>query len=64
MKHLEPHADAGHPSAQYVLGYAYIGGYGVPQNETVGKSWLQNAVDQSHKKSRLVIQILENGLRL
>lgn len=45
---LTPLARRGHPEAQYALGYLYVKGLGVQQNQAMARFWIAKAAEQHH----------------
>ncbi len=44
-------AEAGHPEAQFQLGFCYENGIGVPLNVGKAKYWYDKAAAQGHEKA-------------
>ena len=55
-------AQAGHPEAQYQLGYSYENGIGVPINVGRAKYWYEKAAEQGNGNARRRGKALE-GLK-
>lgn len=46
----------GHREAQYVIGYMYHYGYGVPRNEKESTRWIATAAARGHEKAQDALQ--------
>ena len=46
----------GHVEAQFMLGYHFVNGIGVPRDLEEGRYWLQLAASQGHLKAREILQ--------
>jgi uncharacterized protein len=49
---IRPLAEKGNPSAQFSLGFAYAGGYGVSQNHVEAAKWYRLAAEQGDVKAQ------------
>ena len=54
-------AGRGHLQAQYVLGYMYYYGQGLPRNEKEALRWITTAAARGHPKAREALKRLEAG---
>ncbi len=54
-------AGRGHLQAQYVLGYMYYYGLGVPRNEKKAIRWITTAAVRGHAKAREALALLDKG---
>ncbi|HEB93902.1 MAG TPA: hypothetical protein ENI94_10665 [Gammaproteobacteria bacterium] len=54
-------AGRGHLQAQYVLGYMYYYGLGVPRNEKKAIRWITTAAVRGHTKAREALELLDKG---
>jgi len=54
-------AGRGHLQAQYVLGYMYYYGLGLPRNEKEAIRWITTAAARGHPKAREALRLLEQG---
>ena len=54
-------AGRGHLQAQYVLGYMYHYGLGVPRNEKEAIRWITTAAVRGHVKAREALELLDKG---
>lgn len=55
---LLPLARQGHRESQYVIGYMYHYGYGVPRNEKESTRWIATAAARGHVKAQQALQII------
>lgn len=49
-------AHQGHRESQYVIGYMYHYGYGVPRNEKESTRWIATAAARGHAKAQEALQ--------
>jgi len=54
-------AQRGHLEAQYVLGYMYYYGLGVPRNEKEAIRWITTAAARGLPKAMRALQVLDMG---
>ncbi len=54
-------AGRGHLQAQYVLGYMYYYGQGVPRNEKEAIRWITTAAARGHAKAKKALEVLDRG---
>ncbi len=54
-------AGRGHLQAQYVLGYMYYYGQGVPRNEREAIRWITTAAARGHAKAKKALEVLDRG---
>ncbi|HFE31972.1 MAG TPA: hypothetical protein ENJ17_01540 [Gammaproteobacteria bacterium] len=54
-------ASRGHLEAQYVLGYMYYYGLGVPRNEKEAIRWITTAAARGYPKAMQALQVLDKG---
>lgn len=54
-------AEGGHLQAQYVLGYMYYYGQGMPRNEREAIRWIATAAARGYPKAREALRELERG---
>ncbi|VAW94072.1 hypothetical protein MNBD_GAMMA20-1366 [hydrothermal vent metagenome] len=54
-------AERGHLQAQYVLGYMYYYGLGVPRNEKEAVRWITTAAARGHAKAKQALDLLDKG---
>jgi len=54
-------AQRGHLQAQYVLGYMYYYGQGLPRNEKEALRWITTAAARGHPKAIEALKQLEQG---
>ncbi|HHH49344.1 MAG TPA: sel1 repeat family protein [Gammaproteobacteria bacterium] len=54
-------ARRGHLEAQYVLGYMYYYGLGVPRNEKEAIRWITTAAARGHPKAMQALRVLDEG---
>ena len=55
-------ADQGNVRAQVMLGFSYLDGRGVPQSNTIAKTWFKKACEQGYKKSCDFYQHVVDGV--
>jgi hypothetical protein len=53
-----PLARQGHRESQYVIGYMYHYGYGVPRNERESTRWIATAAARGHLKAQEALQLI------
>lgn len=58
---LEPLAEQGDATAQYILGYMYYYGQGVASNPALARVWIERAADQGHNKARVALTQLDQA---
>jgi len=54
-------AGRGHLQAQYVLGYMYYYGRGVPRNEKEAIRWITTAATRGYPKAMKALEVLDKG---
>ncbi len=54
-------ARRGHLQAQYVLGYMYYHGLGVPRNEKEAIRWITTAAARGYPKAMKALVVLDKG---
>jgi len=54
-------AGRGHLQAQYVLGYMYYYGLGVPRNEKEAIRWITTAAVRGYPKAMKALEVLDEG---
>lgn len=54
----KPLAEQGLPEAQFVLGYLYVNGQGVPQDYAEAAKWYRNAADQGDESAQFGLGLL------
>jgi TPR repeat protein len=56
---LLPLARQGHLDAQYVIGYMYHHGYGLPRNEKESTRWIATAATRGHSKAQEALRRID-----
>jgi len=51
----------GNAKAQYALGYLYYHGTGVPQDKSLGISWIEQAAENGSEKAKVALKQLTHG---
>ena len=58
---LEPLAEQGDATAQYIVGYMYYYGQGVASNPALARVWIERAAEQGHNKARVALAQLDQA---
>lgn len=59
LRILHPLADEGDAEAQYILGYMYYYGQGVPSDPRAAREWIGKSATQGHDKARIALSRFE-----
>ena len=57
LRLLSPLATSGDPAAEYEIATMYVGGQGVPKNDSTAAAWLQKSASQGNANAELLLAL-------